>query len=123
VIDSGHAGGARGGAVLAATNRLTLALRRDPEVARATFVPAAPFLDPSGRYARVMAVGRHEYGDPAAEKFVHRVRGKLIAAAAFPARTRVLVGGGPATAFDFQRRLYQYFPSSCWACSSSPIWS
>ena len=110
VIDSGRAGGARGGAVLAAANRLTLALRRDPEVARATFAPAAPFLDPSGRYARVMAVGRHEYGDPAAEKFVHRVRGKLIAAAAFPSGTKVLVGGGPATAFDFQKRLYQYFP-------------
>jgi RND superfamily putative drug exporter len=110
VIDSGHVNGARVGPVAAAINRLTLALKRDPEVARATFLPTAPYLDATGRYAQIVAVGRHEFGDTAAGKFVDRTRSRLVPAAAFPEGTKVLVGGGPAGGFDFQKRLYQYFP-------------
>jgi len=110
VIDSGRAGGAKQAPVEAAIGRLTQKLGRDPEVARATFVPAPPYLDGTGRYARVMVAGRHEYGDPVAGKFVQRLRKKLVPAAGFPAQVKVLVGGGPAGGFDFLKRLYQYFP-------------
>jgi RND superfamily putative drug exporter len=110
VVDSGRPGGARVGQVAAAIDDLTASLGRDPEVALATFSPAAPFVDVTGRYARITVVGRHEYGDPAAGSFVERVRKRLVPAASFPLGTRVYVGGGPAGGFDFQKRLYQYFP-------------
>ena len=110
VMDSGRENGARSKPVLAAIDRLSVSMRRDPEIVRVTFAPVAPFVDASGRYAALAAVGRHDYGDPASGKFVDRARSVLVPAAHFPATARVYVGGGPAGGFDFQRRLYQYFP-------------
>lgn len=110
VVDSRRPGGAESEQIGPAIERLTIALRSDPEVARATFLPIAPYLDSSGRYARIMVVGRHEYGDPAAERFVHRTRDEAVPQAGFPEEVEVLVGGSPAGSFDFQRRLYEYFP-------------
>jgi RND superfamily putative drug exporter len=110
VIDSGQSGGTRTSDVSAAIARLTTALAGDEEVARTIFLPIAPYVDSTGRYARITVVGRHEYGEPAARDFVERTRERTIAAASFPPGADVLVGGGPASGFDFQKRLYQYFP-------------
>jgi RND superfamily putative drug exporter len=110
VIDTGRAGGATEAPVTAAIGRLVQRLGRDPEVARATYLPVAPYLDATRRYARVMVAGRHEYGDPVAGTFVKRLRTRVVPATNFPVQARVLVGGGAAGGFDFLKRLYQYFP-------------
>lgn len=110
VIDTGRAGGAKKAPVQAAIGRLVSRLGRDPEVARATYLPVVPYIDASGRYARVMVAGRHEYGDPVAKTFVTRARTSIVPETDFPAQARVMVGGGPAQGFDFIKRLYQYFP-------------
>jgi RND superfamily putative drug exporter len=110
VVDAGPGGKVRSPAVAGAIGRLARELRRDPQVALVTFAPKRPFVDPSGRYARVIVAGRSEYGDAPAQRFAHRLRDTLIPAARFPAGSRVLVGGGPAEGIDFLDRAYALFP-------------
>src|SRR5262249_34891652 len=72
--------------------------------------PGGRFVDPSGRYAQVIVPGRHEYGQPPEQSFVHRLRESIIPAARFPDDVRVLAGGGPPQGVDFLTRAYTYFP-------------
>jgi RND superfamily putative drug exporter len=58
----------------------------------------------------VIAVPRHEYGSEQAQGFVHRLRGRLIPAARFPAGVVALAGGAPAQGVDFLARAYGTFP-------------
>ena len=110
VVDSGRAGGARTPATRAAIVRLAHELAHDPEVAVVAIGRAEPYVDPSGRYARVFATGRHEYGDPQEQAFVHRLRRTLVPEARFPTSARVYVGGGPAQGVDYLARSYGVFP-------------
>ena len=110
VVDAGKNGKATAPINAAAIGRLTRELRRDPQIALVTFAPKPPFVDASGRYARIIAAGRAEYGDPPAQAFAHRLRDTLIPAARFPARTAVLAGGGPPEGIDFLDRAYGVFP-------------
>jgi uncharacterized membrane protein YdfJ with MMPL/SSD domain len=105
VIDTGGAGGAGSPRELAATGRLLAELRASPEV-----VAARTLSDPTRRYEEIVAIGRHEYGQPAALDFVGRLRRIIVPHARFPAATRVLVGGGAAQGLDFLRRSYHAFP-------------
>jgi RND superfamily putative drug exporter len=111
VVDTGRDGTARGdGPVRDAIVRLARELSHDREVNLVAIGRAAPYVDPSGRYARMIVVGRHEYGDPPARGFVHRLRDALVPAARFPDGTRVLVGGGPAQGVDYLARSFGLFP-------------
>jgi RND superfamily putative drug exporter len=105
VIDTGNAGGAGSPREQAATGRLVAELRASREV-----VAVRAFPDPTRRYEEVVAIGRHEYGRPAALHFVDRLRRTIVPDARFPATTRVLVGGGAAQGLDFLRRSYHAFP-------------
>src|SRR5262249_45396069 len=69
-----------------------------------------PYVDASGRYARVVVVDREEYGAPREQAFVRRLRHRLVPAARFPARATVLVGGAPAQGVDFLDAAYSAFP-------------
>jgi RND superfamily putative drug exporter len=110
VVDSGRAGGARSASEQAAVHRLAIELTHDPEVFLVAIGHTYPYVDRSGRYARLIATGRHEYGDPAARAAVDRLRGTLVPQARFPAGTRVFVGGGPAQGVDYLSRSYSLFP-------------
>jgi RND superfamily putative drug exporter len=96
--------------VQAAITTLADRLRRDPEVARVSAAPAPPFVDASGRYEQIVVAGHHEYGEQAAQSFVHRLRGRLIPGSGFPEGTRVLAGGGPPQGVDFIDQAYTWFP-------------
>jgi RND superfamily putative drug exporter len=85
-------------------------VRRDPEVRFVRYGPTRPWLDPSGRYAQVVVAGKHEYGEEAAQRFVHRLRDDIVPAARWPAGVRVLAGGGPPQGVDFIDRSYAVFP-------------
>ena len=76
----------------------------------AFYRPTGRFVDSSGRYAQVIVIGKHEYGQGPSQAFVHRLRGSIIPAAGFPAGTRALAGGGPPQGVDFLNRAYGYFP-------------
>ncbi len=110
VIDSGRAGGVTAPAIQESIKRMIVKIRRDPEVRFVRYAPRRPWLDPSGRYAQVVAAGVHEYGDGAAQRFVHRLRDDIIPAASWPAGVRVLAGGGPPQGVDFIDRSYAVFP-------------
>jgi len=110
VLDTGRPGGATAPAVQAAVERLTAELRSDSEVVTVRTGRAWPYVDRSGRYRQVVVAGRHEYGEGAAQAFVHRLRGTLVPAADFPHRVEVLAGGGPPQGVDFLQRAYGVFP-------------
>ncbi|HSP74173.1 MAG TPA: MMPL family transporter, partial [Gaiellaceae bacterium] len=110
VVDAGARGAARTLGVRAAVNRLADGLFHDPEVFVTASGKRKPFVDPTGRYARVYAVGRHEYGEPVSRQLVHRIRESLVPAARFPAGTRVYAGGAPPQGVDFLDRTYGAFP-------------
>jgi putative drug exporter of the RND superfamily len=109
VIDTGRAGGAADGEVRAGVDRLASLLRGDSEVA--DVIAAGPqTVDETGRYLHVQAIGKHEYGLPDSQEFVDRLRDEIVPAAAFPAETEVLAGGGPAFGVDFLDITYGAFP-------------
>jgi RND superfamily putative drug exporter len=110
VVDTGAPGGARAPAVQQSIEALTAKLRHDPEVVAVRFRPAAPYIDPSGRYAQIVVAGKHEYGEGPAQSFVHRLRGDIVPSVSWPAGVRVLAGGGPPQGVDFIDRSYQVFP-------------
>ncbi len=110
LVDAGEGGSVRAPATAAAIRRLERELRADSQVARVTYAPQQPFVDPSGRYARVIVAGRSEYGDEPAQRFARRLRGELIPGAGFPASVDVLAGGGPPEGIDFLDRSYGTFP-------------
>jgi RND superfamily putative drug exporter len=110
IVDSGRPGGAAAPRVQGSIGRLVEQVRQDPEVVYVRYRPDRPFIDPSGRYAQIVVAGRHEYGEGPAQQFVHRLRGTLVPAAAWPAGVRVLAGGGPPQGVDFIERSYAVFP-------------
>ncbi|HEY6835243.1 MAG TPA: MMPL family transporter [Gaiellaceae bacterium] len=110
VVDSGRPGGAAAEPVQRSIHRLIAGVSRDPEVRFVRYEPRRPWLDPSARYAQIVVAGRHEYGEEAAQSFVHRLRDDLVPAARWPAGVRVLAGGGPPQGVDFIDRSYAVFP-------------
>ena len=110
VVDSGRSGGVTAAPVQRSIHALIADVRRDPEVRFVRYGPTRPWLDPSGRYAQVVVAGKHEYGEEAAQRFVHRLRDDIVPAARWPAGVRVLAGGGPPQGVDFIDRSYAVFP-------------
>ena len=110
VVDAGQRGAARGPAVHAAVERLANGLFHDPEVYVVATGRRAPYVSTDGRYARVLVIGRHEYGQPTSRRLVARIRDALVPAAQFPAGTRVVAGGATPQGVDFLARTYAYLP-------------
>jgi RND superfamily putative drug exporter len=110
VVDARSAGRARTPAVRAAIKRLADGIFHDHETLIVASGTRAPYVDASGRYARVFAAGRHEYGAAQTQAFVHRLRRSLVPAARFPAGVGVYAGGAPAQGVDYLSRSYGWFP-------------
>jgi putative drug exporter of the RND superfamily len=110
VVDTGRAGGSSEPEVQAAVGRLIAGLEADPEIAHVAYGNGPQFQDATGRYLHLQAPGRHEYGLPEAQDFVHRLRDDIVPAAGFPDGVEVLTGGGPAFGVDFLDLTYGAFP-------------
>jgi RND superfamily putative drug exporter len=110
VVDAGSAAAARALAVHAAVERLADRLLRDPEVSVVALGSKPPYVSADGRYARLVVIGRHEYGDPASRSLVARIRTRLVPAARFPAGADVLTGGAASQGVDFLARISAYLP-------------
>jgi len=85
-------------------------LRADPETTSILFGSGPDYVDPTGRYIHLQAIGRSEYGVPAAMAFVHRLRDHIVPAADFPSGVHVYAGGGPPSSVDFIHLTYGTFP-------------
>jgi putative drug exporter of the RND superfamily len=110
VVDAGRAGGAHGGRTRGAIDRLADELFHEREVAVVASGSRPPYVDRTGRYARVVVAGRHEYGAPESRRFVRRLRSELVPAAGFPPGVTVDTGGAPPQGVDFVGRVYGVFP-------------
>jgi RND superfamily putative drug exporter len=110
VIDTGRPGGASAAATQAAKRRLIQGLQRDVEVGAVDDGVGPQYVDATGRYIHFRVIGKHEYGVPEAQRFVHRLRDDLVPEAAFPEGERVLAGGGPPSGVDFLSLTYSTFP-------------
>jgi putative drug exporter of the RND superfamily len=110
VVDTGRPGGALEPQVQAAVGSLVAGLEADPEIAAVSDDAGPQFRDPTGRYLHLQAIGRHEYGLPESQDFVHRLRDDIVPAATFPDSAEVLTGGGPAFGVDFLDITYGAFP-------------
>ena len=64
----------------------------------------------SGRYARVVVVGRHEYGAPASRRLVDRLRGDARPGRALPGRHAGLAGGARAEGRRLPRARVRLLP-------------
>jgi uncharacterized membrane protein YdfJ with MMPL/SSD domain len=102
--------GANDTGVRAAVARLGASLQADPEVAFVQTGAGPRYVDPSGQFQQIIVAGKHEYGDPPAQAFVHRLRGRMIPEAGFPPDVRVYAGGGPPQGVDFLHQSYAAFP-------------
>jgi RND superfamily putative drug exporter len=110
VVDSGTPDGTREPTVRKALEQLSDLVFEDEETKVVASGPEDPYVDPSGRYGRIVVAGRHEFGEQEAQRFVERLRARIIPAAGFPEATRVAVGGAPAQGVDFLDRAYGAFP-------------
>jgi len=109
VVDAGVPGAARSPEIWAAVDRLADLVFEDPEIKAVAIDKRKPFVDPSGRYTRLIMAGRSEFGDKKTQRFVERLRDSHIPAARFPAGTKVYAGGAPAQGLDFLDRAYGAF--------------
>ena len=110
VIDAGRSGAAARASTRNDVERLTDELAADPEVHIVASGRRPPYVDDDARYARVIVVGRHEYGDEETRAFVRRLRDTLVPAAGFSTRSTVVVGGAPAQGADYLSATYGAFP-------------
>jgi RND superfamily putative drug exporter len=110
VVDSTTPGGSRDGPTRGAIDRLADALFEDPEVFVVASGRRPPYVDASRRYARVIVVGRQEYGSDASRALVRRLREDLVPAAGFPPGVSVNAGGAPPQGADFMERAYGALP-------------
>jgi RND superfamily putative drug exporter len=108
-VDSGVPGGARRGPARRAISRLADEFFHDPEVLLVASGHEPPYVDATGRYARIVVAARHDYGSTQAQRLVRRARSTLIPHARFPESARVHVGGPPAQGVDFLSRSYGAF--------------
>jgi RND superfamily putative drug exporter len=110
VYDAGSAGRARSTVVSAATLRLASAILHDPEVFAVAIGTQAPYVDATGRYGRVIVIGRHDFGDEATQQLVTQIRTRYLPAAHWPSGMHIYLGGAPAQGVDFLERVYGTFP-------------
>jgi len=110
VVDTGTPGAGRSGPARAAIVRLVDELIRDPEVLIVANGVRDPYVDPSGRHARVIVAARDDYGAAETRRLVRRIRHDLVPSARFPPGAIVAVGGAPPQGVDFLARSYGAFP-------------
>ncbi len=111
VVDTGKDGGAAEPDLQSAVGRLIVDLGLDPEVGLVRYEATPGWVDASGRYVRIEAVGKSDPGVQEAEQFIGRVRSETIPAVEFPQSAKVYVGGAPAFNVDFIDKTYSAFPS------------
>ncbi|NNN00321.1 MAG: MMPL family transporter [Acidimicrobiaceae bacterium] len=109
VIDFGGPHRANLATNVATRLKLAVAISRDPNVFAVAIDTKAPFVDPSGRYERIIVVGKDEFGAESSQQLVHALRNVYVASAHFPKGTTIYVGGPPAQGVDFLAAVYGPF--------------
>ena len=109
VIDFGRAHRAAAPGNRTSLVRLAEVISRDPSVFGVAIDTKAPFVDPTGRFERIIVVGKNEFGAATSQRLVERLRTRYVARAHFGAGTRIYVGGPAAQGVDFLAVVYGAF--------------
>lgn len=110
VIDYGKSGQALRRENLNLRNKLALDIIGDNEVLLAITDNNEKYIDPSGRFQRILVMGRHEFGAQESKAFVQKLRNYYIAKSEIAKKARVYVGGASAQGVDFLKSVYSIFP-------------
>jgi putative drug exporter of the RND superfamily len=110
VLDTGRPRGAASPTQVAARLRLARAILTDPGVELVAIGHTWPYVGGDGRYEQLYVVARDEFGAPAAQALVARIRAHDVPRAALPPGTTVQVGGAAAQGVDFLGAVYGAFP-------------
>ncbi len=109
VIDFGAAHRANLASNVATRLKLAVAISRDPRVFAVAIDTKVPFVDPTGRFERLIVVGKDAFGAATSQELVHDLRDAYVPSARFPVGTRIYVGGPPAQGVDFLNVVYGAF--------------
>lgn len=110
VIDAGASKRVDSPAYAAKRLLLAKAVLADPGVFAVAVDNKPPFVDGTGRFARILVVSHRYYGDETTQRLVHRLRDRVIPSVRFPSGTTVLVGGAAAQGVDFLSAVYGTLP-------------
>jgi RND superfamily putative drug exporter len=83
---------------------------QDREVFGEAIGTSPPFTDPTGRYERILVIGRHQFGAAESQQLVKRIRNVYVPHAHLGPGVTIVVGGAPAQGVDFLRGVYGAFP-------------
>ena len=109
LIDLGQKVRADSSSVQAARIALASTLSKDRESFMVFTGIKAPYVDSTGRYLRIIVVGRHELGSPATKNFVAKLREHYLSVSNFPQGTRLFLAGAPAQGVDYIETAYSSF--------------
>ena len=110
VIDYGKAGQATIPANEKMRTRLGLDIIVDDAVLGGSTDSTSQYVDPTGRYQRIMILGAYEFGSQESKAFIERLRTKIIPASDISKIAKVYVGGAAAQGVDFLKVVYSIFP-------------
>ena len=85
-------------------------IANNPEVFTVASGDKWPYVDATGQFIRLYVFGQHDLGATETVELVKALRNKYIPNAAFPAGTRIYLGGAPAQGVDLLDGLAQSFP-------------
>jgi len=110
VIDTGAAHLDQRKVQAAARLKLATAILADRDVFAVALDSKPPFVDASGRYARLYVISREYYGAASTQRLVARLREHVVGSQRFPPGTTILVGGAGAQGVDFLAAVYGVVP-------------
>ena len=109
VLDLGRAGAASEPANVKARIALASRLSNEQESFMVITSKDDPLVDSTGRYIRIIAIGRHELGAPETKKFVERIRNSYLKDSGFPSDVKIYLAGAPAQGVDYIAKAYSSF--------------
>jgi len=91
--------------VSAATERLAIAMTKDPDVFIVSTGTVAPYVDASKHYRQIIVIGRSDFGDESSQRLVERIRTTTSRTPTFPMGSASR-SAGARQGVDFLNRVY-----------------
>lgn len=93
-----------------ARQALVETLSKNSEVFLVASGEKSPYVDSTGRYLRMYVVGKHDLGAMQTQELVKSLRTEILSTHAFPAGTKIYLGGAPAQGLDLLHAIFSAFP-------------
>ncbi len=103
IIDLGSAEGAN--EAKQARIELTERMSKDPEVLFIAQGELPPYVDSTGRFARVFIFGKHDVGSSRMQELVERIDSTYLPQSTFPNEHRFYLGGAPTQGVDLLEKI------------------